>query len=235
MIAKNELPDGHDNVWGELQKLTKQLQEQITAAGQQGENAKIFTLAERLRRADALVQQYVAIRQGTDELTRPQDAGSHENTNQLLLRHLARNGSHPSEEHPKTRGKRLRTDWIVKYGKTLKHLHRTLYQNSKGELVGIACATEKRGTNGPEGRWWLGLPRDQFQSAVLLCEKSDGNVHAICLPRDFIDEHRSRFSKSSSGQEQFTVLRNATKWYLQVPTAGTVEMSLYVDNPSMVL
>jgi hypothetical protein len=236
MIMKiNQYSNGHGDVWGELQAVAKRLEGQIADASRQGDRAKIFALAERLRRADAVVQRYETIRQEVGELIRLQDMSATGIPELSENKDSPPNGGQSNDEHPKTRGKRLRTAWIAKNGKGLKHLRRTLYQNSKGETVGIACATEKRGADGPEGRWWLGLPRDDFQAAVLICENGDGAPHAACLPKSFIETYRSRLSKSSGGQEQFTILRNGDKWYLQVPAAGAVEITMYVDDTSSVL
>lgn len=220
---------------GELQRFIKDLQKQIAEASGLGENGKIFTLADRLRRADALMQKHDGIGLEIKELICPESSASATDHPEPSLTDLPKNGSDSNGESRKERGERLRRKWLEKHGKTLKWVRGALYRNSKGEVVGIACAKEKIGPTGPKGRWWLGLQSAQFQSAVLLCEMNNGHVHGVCLPYSFIDSYRGRFSKSANGQEQFNILKNDAKWHLQLPVVGAVDVTMYVDNPATLI
>jgi len=79
------------------------------------------------------------------------------------------------------------------------------------------------------------LPSGKFHSAALLCEGSTGGCFAVCLSKDFVSKHRSWFSKSSGGQEQFTVLKLGGKVYIQVPSKGRLDVSEYVDKYGLVI
>jgi len=98
--------------------------------------------------------------------------------------------------------------------------------------VGVAVASERKGIGGsPEGRWWLGLPVDKFQSAVLICADHTGKIWAVNLPKRFVDEHRDQFGRAASGQHQFNVAKINERFYLQIPKTGRIDVSQYVEHP----
>jgi hypothetical protein len=141
-----------------------------------------------------------------------------------------------AELTPKERGKRIRATWLQHNAPGLARLRETLYRNSRGEIVGIAVATEKAGVQGSQSSWWLGLPKGKFQTAILLCvAKSDG-VFSVCLPKVFLDEQKQNLSQSvQGGNVQFTVLSKTGEVYLQVPRVGRVDVRRFVNNVSPLL
>jgi hypothetical protein len=222
----------HDNNNGHigdgLHELTKQLHEEIGAAVRKSDTSAILSLTEKLRRVDALRQRHEAIRSEMRALTQENSSSPLSVHVEAQRARLAHGDSSAQKESRKALASRERNSWLAEHGSTLTHIRGTIYQNSKGERVGITYSTGRKTADGR--KWWLGLPEGEFQSAVLLCAQNDGGVKAVCLPRSFIDAHRNLLSRSSGGQDQFNIFDRGGKCYLV-----RQDIDRYVDNCSMVL
>ena len=210
--------------------LKAELLAEIASAVRQQDSAKIYDATERLRRFESLMQEAYS-------LAKPQKSGFHSNSNvspsMKVLAHEPSSGTNSTKER-RERGERMRAEWInqiSKLGKALTPIRGALYRNSQGDVVGIACASERKQ---PNGAWWLGLPDGKFQRAVLLCAPSNGKVFAVCLPRNFIDSHSHHLSKSNVGQRQFTIIKRAEKFYLRLKSNDPIEITSYIDKYSNV-
>lgn len=73
-------------------------------------------------------------------------------------------------------------------------------------------------------RWFLGLAPDEYDSFVLLCEDTKGNVFRFIAASDFAREMLPKLSTDSAGQIKFHVTRQGGRFYLDVP--GTTEASI---------
>jgi hypothetical protein len=220
--------NNYDDVGGELHRLMKQLHEEIGAAGRKGDTSTILRLTERLRRVDTLGRQYEKIQRETQALGYTDSSNVHPVAVDARRTRFAPSDSSAQMESRKARASRIRSSWLAEHGSTLTHVRGTIYQNNKGERLGITYSSRKKMSDG--WKWWLGLPGGEFQSAVLLCEHDDDSIKAVCLPSDFIDTHRNLLSKSSGGQDEFNIFERAGKWYL-----GRQDIGKYVDNCSVVL
>jgi hypothetical protein len=89
--------------------------------------------------------------------------------------------------------------------------------------VGIAVATERQ-----PNKWFLGLPQNGFDAAVLLCRNTAQEVMDICLPRSFVSQYASRLS-ASRGQLKFNIVRRVAGYHLLVPGIGAVDVQRYID------
>lgn len=104
----------------------------------------------------------------------------------------------------------------------IPHRGSSIYKTPEGTRVGMAFATERQ-----ENRWFLGLPEDRFDVAVLLCETSEGPLPFV-LPEALFDQHGEQLSRSK-GQVKFNV-KFDRDFVLLVPGCGEVALAPYLRN-----
>jgi len=207
----------------DMKTLRKELLDEIGIAVQRGDEPAISTAADRLRRFDALLTEAHSLvkADGQDLKHKVALPAASESRGDSIF-------SHESITERKQKGERVRTEWakkLSKLGRVLTQVRGALYQNTEGDIVGIACAREKENRSS----WWLGLTHGKFQRAALLCIPNAGDTFAVCLPRSFLDAHGSRLSKTRAGQTHFTVVKRESKVFL----AG-IDVTSYVNNYSLI-
>jgi len=128
---------------------------------------------------------------------------------------------------PKERGRRQRDSFVralATKGITLQRVKGAILRSPRGIRVGVAYARE-----GQQDKWFLGLPEDQFQHAVLLCEERSGRMTHFSLPEEFVREHGESLSRKD-GQVKFNVLRRGEEFFLHLPRRGSVSIDAFHDN-----
>lgn len=127
----------------------------------------------------------------------------------------------------KTAGTQARNEWVTglrKHGISL-HGHRRRFQTARGQSVAVAFATERS-----KNRWFLGLPDQPTEIAVLLCRSITGELCDIVLPMS--DLRRTWHALSRSNNEvKFNVKKDASRFLLQVP-GESLDVTRYVGNPA---
>lgn len=124
-------------------------------------------------------------------------------------------------------GRTIRADFLKKAleaGLSLEHVKGSIYKTRSGSKVGIAVATERS----PD-RWFLGLPLEGFDAAVLLCRHETGNTVEICLAKGFFEQFGDMMSQSG-GQMKFNVARRGSGYVIVVPGAGGVSVSKFIGD-----
>jgi len=116
---------------------------------------------------------------------------------------------------------------VSEVGVDLRHVRGSIYETQSGRKVGIAVATERK----PD-RWFLGLPLQSFDHAVLLCKRDTGDTFEICLPNNFFDEHGDNMSQSG-GQMKFNVARRGNGYAILVPGTDGVSVSKFLGAYSL--
>jgi hypothetical protein len=101
------------------------------------------------------------------------------------------------------------------------------YRTHKGELVGIATASE---LSSKPNRWWLGLPPGEYHSVVLLCARENGEVLSFVLPQKFIQEYQPKLSTDHRGNLKFNIAKRNAGFHLLVPHIGSVLVDNFQDN-----
>jgi hypothetical protein len=112
-------------------------------------------------------------------------------------------------------------------GVHLSHVRGSIYETQLGCKVGIAVATERK----PD-RWFLGLPLQGFDHAVLLCKPDTRDTVEICLPKNFFDEYGAKMSQSG-GQMKFNVAHRGNGYAILVPGTDGVNVSKFVGGYSL--
>jgi hypothetical protein len=152
-------------------------------------------------------------------------ASQRELTNELPIG----NGPEPSA---KARGRYHRDTFVESArsrGIALEPVKGSIFKTPTGTRVGIAYAHEGNRRN--RDRWFLGLPENQFDQAVLLCEGAGSEVTFFSLPRDFMHQRGTGLS-SKDGQVKFNVFRRGSDYCLLIPRQPAVSLEPFRDRLS---
>lgn len=201
---------------------------EIEVAAQQGSSDDVISITKRLERIEKLLSRY-------EQLLREVKALAHDSTDDTmpdLLPGMARSmldemGKAIRKASPREQGKLRKAEFLEKLSNSGVRLHQikgSLFKNPLGIIVGIAYASERQ-----DNAWFLGLPANKFDHAILLCEAQHGEVFAISLPGSFFDKHGSALSQSK-GQVKFNIAKRRDRYYLSVPRVGSVDVEEYRDN-----
>ncbi len=101
-----------------------------------------------------------------------------------------------------------------------------IYRTRSNSRVGIVTATED--PKKPNA-WFLGIPDTQFDSVVLRCQRTDGEVLDFVLPMTSMSGVWSRLSRSG-GQVKFNVKGRDGTYQLQVPGASPLDIRPFLGQ-----
>jgi len=195
--------------------------EAISSAAREGQVELLLANTERLERIERLIDRNEAILR---ELIQIRDM---EIVPKAVIRDSNAESNTRSSQQSSSRiiGANLRKDFLRKReaeGIALELIKgKTIFRTNSGETVGIAVATERQ-----PNRWFLGLPENGFDHAVLLCQKENGEVIDVPLPHTFFAEFAGKLSVSK-GQVKFNVLYDGSDLIVQVPgTRGVKSKSI---------
>lgn len=132
----------------------------------------------------------------------------------------------PSALSAKAVAAQARSEWVagLKVQGILLHGHRTRFQTVRGQSVAVAFANERS-----ENRWFLGLPDEHTEVAVLLCKSVTGELYDAVLPVSDLREVWRALGRSESGVK-FNVKRDAGRFLLLVPGKTPLDVTRYVGN-----
>jgi hypothetical protein len=128
----------------------------------------------------------------------------------------------------KERGKASRDEYLRKLlakGINLIRLKGRTFKTLSGKRVGIAYASEVLAN-----KWWMGLPDEQFDIVILLCQTSSGETLDFVLPPNFVTRVWSRltFSKAQR-QREWHVVRSGPNYELD-PKKALGEITSYISR-----
>ena len=130
-------------------------------------------------------------------------------------------------------GKKLRKVFLSKLEGEGIHLQlikgTTIYRTQSGKRVGIASATERQ-----PRRWFLGLPVDSFDHAVLLCQGKKGDLVEVSLPEKFFMKYGNSMSQSK-GQVKFNIVQRDGEFLVLVPHTDGVNATPFANDHSFLL
>ena len=204
----------------------------IAAAAQHGESQEVLAVSESLEKVESLIGRYEKLVRDISDL----DTGGRKSQG---LEDTPREGSilvndndfrTPVAISGRGIGRTIRTDFLKKLaerGIHLRQIRGSIYATQARRKVGIAVATERK----PD-RWFLGLPLESFDHAVLLCKRDTGDTIEICLSKNFFDEYGGRMSQSG-GQMKFNVARRGNGYAILVPGTDGVSDSKFLQDYSL--
>jgi hypothetical protein len=130
----------------------------------------------------------------------------------------------------KARGRECRSAFVTREaerGSPLRRVSGQLFRDSSGMLVGIAYGAEREKR---KNTWFLGLPADKFQAAVLLCESISGKILVFRLPQKFVERHGRHLSVSKQfKQAKFRLDKRDGRFELSTDV-GAVEVGQFLDS-----
>jgi hypothetical protein len=208
-----------------LKCLLDQMMADIEKAARKKDANAIIALVRELDKTMGLIDRWNAIAK---------------ETSQVLKRSSPEDGSKMRDEKPvvqgpesgeaeisaKAHGKQHRIEFVgaaVQRGVRLEPSKGVVYKTADGTRVGIAYADERR-----KNKWFLGLPIDGFQHAILLCV-SNGKTTHFSLANDFIAQF-GRFLTRKDGQIKFNVFKDGGRFFLRVPRQESIPIDQFRDN-----
>ena len=217
MDPKNEL----------IHEKSKLLKE-ISLAAQRGDSREVLVGGEKLRKIEDLIIKCENLLRDISDLS----TANLTIQPSLLEDRKSETGKdvRPAETAGRGIGRTIRQNFLKKASENelhLKHIKGSIYATQSRNKVGIAVATERN-----SGRWFLGLPLDGFDHAVLLCKPDLGEAVEICLPKSFFDGYGDKMSRSS-GQMKFNIARRGSEYAILVPGTDGVSVSKFIGNLSL--
>jgi len=230
-------PKNESDVASALRALRVDVLQRIQLFAQTGDTSGLFKANDWLRNAVSFSNRYeTMLREGQQILA----------SGQALLQPQAASVQPVGDEDSKgqddqeiesvrgkARGRECREAFVrreKRRGKNLEEVQGQIYRNGVGVRVGIAYGKSKKdGT-----KWFLGLPENKFDEAVLLCELLGGKIQPFALPREFVDKYKSHLSVSKQwNQVKFNVSRDDNRFFLSVPRVTPVNIMPFADPEPM--
>jgi len=205
-----------------LQEHQEALLRDIEAAAREGNAAAVLALQKKLETLASLIRRQQEIDRTLALFERDLAAGPE--TPVTTTEGLAFDDDRGSA---KERGRRRRDEFVRTLSSRGVVLHRVkgaLFRSPRGTRVGVGYGRESK-----NDRWFVGLPEDGFDQAVLLCEDRSGRVIHFSLMKEFMDEYGDALSRKN-GQVKFNVVRRGGEFFLHVPKRGPVTIEAFRDN-----
>lgn len=207
------------------------LLKQIAESAQRGNSQEVLGAGERLKKIESLIDRHEKLLRDISDLDN-EARRTHPLQNTRVGSRLVRGKDLRRLDVASGRGigRTIRMDFLKKVseeGIHLEHIKGSVYETELGHKVGIAVATERN----PD-RWFLGLPLEGFDHAVLLCKRDTGDTVEICLPKNFFDEYGDKMSQSG-GQMKFNVTRRGSGYAILVPGTDGISVSKFLGDYSM--
>jgi hypothetical protein len=199
------------------------LLKQIADSAQRGASQEILVAGERLKRIESLIERYEKLLRDISDLS----TESRKTEPLEDIRVTAKSMNHLDVTSGRGIGRTIRMDFLKKVsheGILLEHIRSSIYKTQSGRKIGIAVATERK----PD-RWFLGLPIESFDHAVLLCMEESQDTIEICLPKSFFEEYGDKMSQSG-GQMKFNVVRRGSGYSILVPGTDGVNISKFIGD-----
>jgi len=196
----------------------------ISGAAAEGKTDVILSESGRLEKIEILINRQKQISLELEALKKGQEiSASGENIHDVKFP-VRPNTSRLSEiASSRELGRKVRMTFLSKLVKDNIILQlikgNSIYKTESGKRVGIAVATERQ-----PNRWFLGLPTNGFDHAVLLCLRENEDLVEVLLPETFFAKYRNSMSQSN-GQIKFNVVQRGGRILLQVPGTDGVSVA----------
>lgn len=122
-------------------------------------------------------------------------------------------------------GKQARSEWIagLPHGISLNR-HGKQYQTARGQSVAVAFSNEI-----PDNRWFLDLPEEPPEVAVLLCKSLAGEFHDIVLPVSDLRKEWDDLTRHNK-RVKFNVKKDAHRFLLFITGKKPLDVTGYIGN-----
>jgi hypothetical protein len=198
--------------------------QQIAQAARTGDLDSIDKNSSVVRSIDAMLNRHQQLGREAASLAKDIEFGRIANHQHVERDHRERE---PGIESPRDYGESVRRKFVsdlAQEGVTLRRSRGALYATSTGVQVAIAFARERL-----RNRWFLGIPEDSCDQAILLCESDSGGLIVVVLDQEFFARYGRSLSRSK-GQWKFNVYRSGASIFLGVPNHGSVAVDSSLNN-----
>lgn len=215
----------------DLQNERKTILSSISRAASEGNTRLVLSESEKLEKIEHLINRHSQIVLDLEELRSTKsdtdltpNLVKKEESRKVNMLRSSRLAS--IREH----GQEIREKFLSNLGREGVPLHlikgKTIYQTKSKKRVGIAVATERQ-----SNRWFLGLPVNGFDHAVLLCQRENGDVIEVLLPEKFFMKYGDSMSLSN-GQVKFNIVQRGTGVLVLVPGTDGINVSSFSSDYS---
>jgi hypothetical protein len=242
-MNKAKIESGRQATWENLAALKHDILQLVQSLAKQADTAGLIRVNDWLRstlsvesRHEALVAEANDVAQRGRHLLEPRseadpnehrhdapDSGSGGDSGELV---------DGETQGGKARGRKCRYTFIQsesERGRELTQVRGAIYRDAAGLTVGVAYGSEKKSR---KNKWFLGLPADKFQEAVLLCESLSGRIDILRLPQNFVRTIGRQLSVSKEfNQAKFTIDRQGGRFGILL-NGRSIDITEFLDpNP----
>ena len=133
------------------------------------------------------------------------------------------------EISPRARAKDFRMKWIASAGLDLRRKGEVIFETVSGKKVGIPYARELE--DHPD-LWFLGLPDEDFDLVVLLCEAAHGEVLDFVLPTEFVRTIWRSLARDGNQHVKFHLTRTGENYALRLRGSILKEITGFLGRTS---
>lgn len=220
------------NVLVELENEKKNILSNISKAASEGNAELVLRESEKLEKIENLISRHSQIISELENL-KSGETKMLKHAKPISTNMVADESRSKQMVSSRALGNKIRNVFLSKRETEGIHLqlvkNKTIYCTKSGKRVGLAVATERQ-----PNRWFLGLPVGEFDHAVLLCQRENGEVIDIPLPEKFFETHGREMSVSK-GQVKFNVVNRSGKVLVQVPGTDGVNGKSFASDYSFLL
>lgn len=209
------------NTQAELQYIQSLLFEQISSAASNRDVAKVAELSGLAKECEKIEVELTSLNRRVEAVK-----GSLECPRSTSMT-FAKFFSSLEDATPSGRevGKQARSEWIagLPHGISLNR-HCKQYQTARGQSVAVAFSNEI-----PNNRWFLDLPEEPPEVAVLLCKSLAGEFHDIVLPISDLRKEWDDLTRHNK-RVKFNVKKDARRFLLFITGKKPLDVTRYVSN-----
>ncbi len=213
-----------DSIEQRLKQRKAQLHKEMAAAATSGDSPTLLRLGDELRGVESVATKFRSLVDEAEAvISGPASHGKPDTPPDVDV------GTRSRRVHGRGQGVEIRTAFLqdaASRGIQLTPHRGSIFTTVTGRKVGLAVATERQ-----RDRWFLGLPANSVDSAVLLCQTNGGKRLDVCLPGRFFQRYGAQLS-NSGGQWKFNVHRRAGRIVLNIPGHSSFDATDLVGEVS---
>jgi hypothetical protein len=190
----------------------------VQDAAVRGDVVSLVAATKELERIDLLLKQRDAWEQDATKLLDALKGGN-------VVSPTCADNRGPSA---KARGRMARNQFIAdcnRRGMKTEHIRGQVWRVSDKTVV-VPYASECR-----PNRWFFGIPMENYDAVVLMCEASDQRVTTFVIPREFYQQHKNSFSRDGAGKQlKLNVAVADGRYTIVIPGEGNFAIDRYVGG-----
>ncbi|MFP4548744.1 MAG: hypothetical protein ACLFQM_11490 [Fidelibacterota bacterium] len=213
----------------EINQLKNKLLKSISENAQNGNTEETVKFSKILQELNEIESSYDYIEKKFINLKKMHDNPTYDDSSNQTNQNTNHIWNNKNKNlSPKAKGKLKRQNFVKRAkeeGVTLYHKKSVKYFSQKNDLIGIATATERA-----SNRWFLGLPKDDYDCIVLICEDKKEITTTFILPRIFTSKYNDMFSYDKKNQIKLNIIKSNNQFYISMPEVENIEITKWIDD-----